>query len=91
VRLRLRKRRVEGVRFGGAPAAATGERGGEFGPRRADRRARALPQRVQGELCDSPMWPQPLCWTKLWWHISFIFFIFFDAGRPLGWGGCFER
>jgi hypothetical protein len=71
VRLRLRKRRVEAVRFGGAK---DGDRGGELGPRRAERRARAAAHKVQGASCDSPMWPQPLCWTKLWWHIWRVLF-----------------
>jgi hypothetical protein len=63
VPLNEKKRRVEELRFGGEEKVEAGERIGDEGPRRLLRFRRAVSQRVQGWVCDSPMWPQPLCWV----------------------------
>ena len=61
VPLREKKRRVEELRLSGTEKFAAGERGGELGPRKELRRRKAVSHSVHGFVCDSPMWPQPLC------------------------------
>jgi len=70
-----KKRRVVEARLGGAKFTAGGLRGGDKGPRRSLRRCRAASHSVHGCVCDSPMWPQPLCCVKFWKHIA-------DVCRP---------
>lgn len=61
VPLSEKNRRADGERLGGGKFAAERDNGGELGPRRAFRRARPSLQSVNGWVCDSPIWPQPLC------------------------------
>jgi hypothetical protein len=56
-----KKRLVEAERFGGTNVVAGGDKGGELGPRRSFRRCSAVSHSVHGCVCDSPIWPQPLC------------------------------
>lgn len=56
-----KKRLVDEARFGGAKVVSGGDKGGEFGPRKLLSLFRADSQSVHGCVCDSPIWPQPLC------------------------------
>lgn len=67
-----KKRLVDEARLGGGKLVTGDDKGGEFGPRRSFSRWSAASHRVHGCVCESPRWPQPLCWVKLWKHIAIL-------------------